>query len=202
MLHFKHRGELEPRLAQLAPGNASEGDASKGDDETDPADGMSVCESDVTSVSNSPSEGTSLSGASTTVREDGTHSSRGSIARESFHRQVTRTDVSIMKALHTDGNELPSSPSLRGINGMLEAITAEGEEVVVFCGIIDILQQWRLYKKTEHSLKSVYYMGSSAGVSVIPPGQYTTRFVEHLLTKFKPDSALRGSPVLHVSAEL
>ena len=52
--------------------------------------------------------------------------------------------------------------------------------------MIDVLQQWRLRKKTEHALKSAYYLSSSAGVSVVPPGIYKDRFVRQLLAKFTP----------------
>ena len=64
--------------------------------------------------------------------------------------------------------------------------TAAGEKLIVYCGVIDVLQQWRLRKKTEHALKSAYYLSSSAGVSVVPPGTYKDRFVRQLLAKFTP----------------
>jgi len=188
MLHFRHRRGHEPRLAQLTPdAAAAEGGDGNGDGDDDNDVKSSTSASTLRSGAMSHSDGSSLSGASTVQRDS-------SAASESFRRQVCNTDASIIKALHSgvasatasDGLVDESPPSLRGINGMLEATTADGEAIVVYCGVIDMLQQWRLRKMTEHTLKSAYYLRSSNGVSVVPPGAYTDRFVQQLLAKFRP----------------
>jgi len=86
----------------------------------------------------------------------------------------------------TSGGEADGEATgpLRGMNGVLHATTADGDELVLHCGIIDVLQQWRLRKMTEHSLKSLYYMGEQ--FSVIPSVPYQERFFTQMMGKFQP----------------
>lgn len=188
MLHFKHLPALEPRLAQLAPTrpmggedgeDATDADGTEGrlDDGADAESGCSRSESGC-SFSDGSVHSSSLSTAPTVMRDS-------SAASACFRRRVGDTDASILKVLQPGGDECTP---LRGINGMLEATTADGKELVVYCGVIDILQHWRLRKRTEHAIKSAYYLSSSAGISVVPPGEYTDRFVQQMLAKFRPST--------------
>ena len=43
--------------------------------------------------------------------------------------------------------------------GGIPARTADGQKVLLFMGIIDILQSYRLKKKLEHTIKAVYADG-------------------------------------------
>lgn len=44
-------------------------------------------------------------------------------------------------------------------NGGIPARSAKGERLLLFIGIIDILQSYRLFKKFEHAWKSVLHDG-------------------------------------------
>ena len=49
--------------------------------------------------------------------------------------------------------------------GGIPARTADGRKVLLFMGIIDILQSYRLKKKLEHTLKAIYADGVRGGHS-------------------------------------
>lgn len=173
MLHFIGRPGLEPRAAQLAP-NALSGRSRRGErveDAPEAEDGLS-------SSSGSSSDGTILSAAPTVSRDDSSVSSM-----TDFTRRLADTDASIMSTLHK-GQPCATTEPLRGINGALQATTADGAAVVIYCGVIDVLQPWRLRKMAEHTLKSAYYVSSNDSVSVVPPDAYAERFVKELTSKF------------------
>lgn len=60
-------------------------------------------------------------------------------------------------------------------------------QVHIFYGIIDILQSWRLYKQTEHALKTVRFATQRGGVSVTDPQSYADRFRTKLIARFVPE---------------
>ncbi|XP_057428301.1 phosphatidylinositol 4-phosphate 5-kinase 5-like [Lotus japonicus] len=59
-------------------------------------------------------------------------------------------------------------------------------EVVLFFGIIDILQDYDISKKLEHAYKSIQYDPTS--ISVVDPRQYSRRFRDFLFKIFSEDS--------------
>ncbi|XP_063674808.1 phosphatidylinositol 4-phosphate 5-kinase type-1 alpha-like isoform X2 [Bolinopsis microptera] len=67
-----------------------------------------------------------------------------------------------------------STSSFRRFNGGTLAVNERGEQCLIFLGIIDILQSYRLLKKMEHSWKSIITDGDT--VSVHRPGFYAERF--------------------------
>lgn len=58
-------------------------------------------------------------------------------------------------------------------------------DVVLFMGIIDILQEYNVKKKLEHACKSLQY--DPLKISVVEPKLYAKRFNDFLKTVF-PDS--------------
>ncbi|XP_041848366.1 phosphatidylinositol 4-phosphate 5-kinase type-1 gamma-like isoform X2 [Melanotaenia boesemani] len=77
--------------------------------------------------------------------------------------------------------------------GGIPAVSGKGERLLLFIGIIDILQSYRLIKKLEHSWKSLIHDGDT--VSVHRPGFYAERFYKFCSTVvFKKSSSLRSSP--------
>jgi hypothetical protein len=56
--------------------------------------------------------------------------------------------------------------------------TAKGDHLLLFCGIIDILQSYELNKKLEHSFKSILTDGKA--ISVTRPSFYAKRFQDFL----------------------
>ncbi|XP_053993921.1 phosphatidylinositol 4-phosphate 5-kinase type-1 gamma-like isoform X7 [Hylaeus volcanicus] len=78
--------------------------------------------------------------------------------------------------------------------GGIPARNARGERLLLFLGIIDILQSYRLKKKLEHTWKSMVHDGDT--VSVHRPGFYAQRFQDFMAkTVFKKiPSPLKHSP--------
>ncbi|XP_022909795.1 phosphatidylinositol 4-phosphate 5-kinase type-1 alpha-like isoform X14 [Onthophagus taurus] len=65
--------------------------------------------------------------------------------------------------------------------GGIPARNAKGERLLLYIGIIDILQSYRLKKKLEHTWKSMIHDGDT--VSVHRPGFYAQRFQEFMAKK-------------------
>ncbi|KAE8716916.1 Phosphatidylinositol 4-phosphate 5-kinase 8 [Hibiscus syriacus] len=71
-----------------------------------------------------------------------------------------------------------------------EADSAEAElfevyDVVVYMGIIDILQEYNVKKKAEHAYKSVKF--DPLSISVVEPQHYAQRFIDFLQKKVFPE---------------
>lgn len=78
--------------------------------------------------------------------------------------------------------------------GGIPARNSKGERLLLFIGIIDILQSYRLKKKFEHTWKALLHDGDS--ISVHKPGFYAQRFLDFMAkTVFKKiPSPLKQSP--------
>ncbi|GKV41677.1 hypothetical protein SLEP1_g49177 [Rubroshorea leprosula] len=64
--------------------------------------------------------------------------------------------------------------------------TGEYYEVIMFFGIIDILQDYDITKKLEHAYKSIHYDPTS--ISAVDPKQYSKRFRDFICKIFAGDS--------------
>ncbi|MGH0185318.1 UNVERIFIED_CONTAM: hypothetical protein FKN15_017658, partial [Acipenser sinensis] len=90
-------------------------------------------------------------------------------------------------------NVLPRSVKMHYKMGGIPAKTHKDEKLLIFLGIIDILQSYRLIKKLEHSWKALVYDGDS--VSVHRPSFYADRFLKFMNTRvFKKIHTFRCSP--------
>lgn len=67
---------------------------------------------------------------------------------------------------------------LNHYTGGIPAYLANGDRVLLYIGIIDILQDYRFIKWSEHFIKSIVYDGSA--VSVTDPKVYKKRFVNFM----------------------
>uniref|UniRef100_A0A7N6AG84 PIPK domain-containing protein n=1 Tax=Anabas testudineus TaxID=64144 RepID=A0A7N6AG84_ANATE len=77
--------------------------------------------------------------------------------------------------------------------GGIPAKTHKEEKLLIYLGIIDILQSYRFIKKLEHSWKALVYDGDS--VSVHRPGFYASRFLKFMSGRvFRKTQPLRFSP--------
>lgn len=59
-------------------------------------------------------------------------------------------------------------------------------DVVIYLGIIDILQEYNISKKIEHAYKSIQY--NSLSISVVEPQLYSERFLKFIQTIFPENS--------------
>ncbi|KAL4085031.1 hypothetical protein QTP88_027869 [Uroleucon formosanum] len=80
---------------------------------------------------------------------------------------------SIQADTGTSSDEDCASP-----RGGIPARSGSGDSLLLFVGIIDILQSYRLKKKLEHTFKAIIHDGDS--VSVHRPDFYATRFLDFM----------------------
>ncbi|KAJ8274045.1 hypothetical protein COCON_G00086700 [Conger conger] len=77
--------------------------------------------------------------------------------------------------------------------GGIPAVNGKGERVLLYVGIIDILQSYRLIKKLEHTWKALVHDGDT--VSVHRPSFYAERFMKFMSTTvFRKSTSLKTSP--------
>ncbi|TRZ02816.1 hypothetical protein DNTS_026426 [Danionella cerebrum] len=77
--------------------------------------------------------------------------------------------------------------------GGIPAVNGRGERLLLYIGIIDILQSYRLIKKLEHTWKALVHDGDT--VSVHRPSFYADRFLRFMSsTVFRKTSSLKSSP--------
>uniref|UniRef100_A0A8C1JQ52 Phosphatidylinositol-4-phosphate 5-kinase, type I, alpha, a n=1 Tax=Cyprinus carpio TaxID=7962 RepID=A0A8C1JQ52_CYPCA len=76
--------------------------------------------------------------------------------------------------------------------GGIPAFNSKGEKLLVFIGIIDILQSYRLVKKLEHSWKALLHDGDT--VSVHRPSFYADRFQKFMCNTVFKKPTLKTSP--------
>ncbi|XP_066577428.1 phosphatidylinositol-4-phosphate 5-kinase, type I, alpha, a isoform X2 [Amia ocellicauda] len=76
--------------------------------------------------------------------------------------------------------------------GGIPAKNAKGERLLVYIGIIDILQSYRFVKKLEHSWKALVHDGDT--VSVHRPGFYAERFQRFMCNTVFKKIPLKPSP--------
>lgn len=77
-----------------------------------------------------------------------------------------------------------------------------GQEVMIFGGIIDILQQYGTRKQLEHQYKSIRYQKEKEGISVTDPTHYAARFSKFILAKFIADPTKGAAAVDSFSARI
>lgn len=65
--------------------------------------------------------------------------------------------------------------------------TGEFYEVIMFFGIIDILQDYDISKKLEHAYKSIQYDPTS--ISAVDPRQYSRRFRDFIYKVFAEETS-------------
>lgn len=77
-----------------------------------------------------------------------------------------------------DDQELPDEAGLDNVWGGIPAKNHRGENLLLFIGIIDILQEYGVAKKVEHYWKSLIHDGDT--VSVHRPSFYARRFKQFM----------------------
>ncbi|XP_029469956.1 phosphatidylinositol 4-phosphate 5-kinase type-1 gamma isoform X2 [Rhinatrema bivittatum] len=104
------------------------------------------------------------------------------------------------KALYSTAMESIQGGAARGESidtddtmGGIPAVNGRGERLLLYIGIIDILQSYRLIKKIEHTWKALVHDGDT--VSVHRPSFYAERFFKFMSnTVFRKNSSLKSSP--------
>lgn len=63
----------------------------------------------------------------------------------------------------------------------------ETYDVVLYLGIIDILQEYNMTKKIEHAYKAIQF--DSLSISAVDPTFYSRRFLEFIQKVFPPNAS-------------
>uniref|UniRef100_A0AAQ5ZRV7 PIPK domain-containing protein n=1 Tax=Amphiprion ocellaris TaxID=80972 RepID=A0AAQ5ZRV7_AMPOC len=123
-------------------------------------------------------------------REGGEPGQAGSDGRRPVGQRVLYSTA--MESIQGDGKAAEALTTDDTMGG-IPAKTHKEEKLLIFLGIIDILQSYRFIKKLEHSWKALVYDGDS--VSVHRPGFYASRFLKFMSTSvFRKTQPLRFSP--------
>ncbi|XP_015610207.1 phosphatidylinositol 4-phosphate 5-kinase type-1 alpha isoform X3 [Cephus cinctus] len=111
----------------------------------------------------------------------------------SINRQRLVAHSTAMESIQAESEPIDEEDDVPSPGG-IPARNARGERLLLFMGIIDILQSYRLKKKLEHTWKSMIHDGDT--VSVHRPGFYAQRFQDFMAkTVFKKiPSPLKHSP--------
>ncbi|XP_062528767.1 phosphatidylinositol 4-phosphate 5-kinase type-1 alpha isoform X17 [Bombyx mori] len=110
----------------------------------------------------------------------------------SINRQRLVAHSTAMESIQAESEPIDEEEDVP--SGGIPARNARGERLLLFLGIIDILQSYRLRKKLEHTWKSMIHDGDT--VSVHRPSFYAQRFLDFMAkTVFKKiPSSLKHSP--------
>ncbi|KAK3094366.1 hypothetical protein FSP39_000800 [Pinctada imbricata] len=123
---------------------------------------------------------------------------------------LNRSGTSLARAKSIKGRIAQYSTAIESINqtdsydeeeededvppGGIPAKNDKGERLLLYLGVIDILQSYRLKKKLEHTMKAIVIDGDT--ISVHRPSYYSQRFQEFMSTKVfrKMQTPLKHSP--------
>lgn len=114
-----------------------------------------------------------------------------------FDRQKSKREKLVAHSTAMESIQATSDPVDIGEEmppGGIPARNHKGERILLFVGVIDILQSYRLMKKLEHTFKAMIHDGDT--VSVHRPGFYAERFMNFMSSKIfkKIPSSLKHSP--------
>ncbi|KAM9349941.1 phosphatidylinositol 4-phosphate 5-kinase type-1 gamma-like [Symphorus nematophorus] len=122
-------------------------------------------------------------------QSQGSPAGGGDEKRRAAQRALYSTAMESIQGGSTCRDTLDHDDTMGGI----PAVGGKGERLLLFIGIIDILQSYRMIKKLEHTWKSLIHDGDT--VSVHRPSFYAERFYKFCSTiVFKKSCSLRSSP--------
>ncbi|XP_041429774.1 phosphatidylinositol 4-phosphate 5-kinase type-1 alpha isoform X2 [Xenopus laevis] len=115
------------------------------------------------------------------------------------HAQSDTRRPAAQKALYSTAMESIQGEARRGgaietddQMGGIPARNAKGERLLLYIGVIDVLQSYRFMKKLEHSWKALVHDGDT--VSVHRPGFYADRFQKFMCVSVFKKIPLKTSP--------
>ncbi|XP_064471030.1 phosphatidylinositol 4-phosphate 5-kinase type-1 alpha-like isoform X2 [Ornithodoros turicata] len=111
---------------------------------------------------------------------------------KSVNRQRLAAFSTAMESIQADVEPIDQDENVP--TGGIPARNSKGERLLLFLGVIDILQSYRLKKKLEHTWKSMFHDGDA--VSVHRPSFYAQRFQDFMAKRVfkKIPSPLKHSP--------
>ncbi|MCJ8737716.1 hypothetical protein PDJAM_G00027240 [Pangasius djambal] len=124
-------------------------------------------------------------------REQNTEGSQSSSdgKRPPAQKALYSTAMESIQGASACGEDIDTEDTMGGI----PAVNSKGERLLLYIGIIDILQSYRLIKKLEHTWKALVHDGDT--VSVHRPSFYADRFFRFMSsTVFRKSTSLKSSP--------
>uniref|UniRef100_A0A8B9K7K5 Phosphatidylinositol-4-phosphate 5-kinase, type I, gamma a n=1 Tax=Astyanax mexicanus TaxID=7994 RepID=A0A8B9K7K5_ASTMX len=124
-------------------------------------------------------------------REQQTEGSQGSSdeKRPLAQKALYSTALESIQGASACAEDIDTEDTMGGI----PAVNSKGERLLLYIGIIDILQSYRLIKKLEHTWKALVHDGDT--VSVHRPSFYADRFFRFMSsTVFRKSTSLKSSP--------
>ncbi|XP_066968047.1 phosphatidylinositol 4-phosphate 5-kinase type-1 alpha-like isoform X14 [Macrobrachium rosenbergii] len=119
-----------------------------------------------------------LNGGEGGADEGGSSGAEGLIRSRSINRHKLVAHSTAMESIQADSDPIDEEDHVPP--GGIPARNAKGERLLLFLGIIDILQSYRLKKKLEHTFKSMIHDGDT--ISVHRPNFYAERFRKFMET--------------------
>ncbi|XP_077285274.1 phosphatidylinositol 4-phosphate 5-kinase 59B isoform X2 [Arctopsyche grandis] len=112
--------------------------------------------------------------------EEGTTGERSALTRtRSINRQRLVAHSTAMESIQAESEPIDEDEDVPP--GGIPARNGKGERLLLFVGVIDILQSYRFRKKLEHTWKSMIHDGDT--VSVHRPSFYAQRFQDFMAKK-------------------
>lgn len=147
---------------------------------------LAIKRADVDRTESTGSSG--VGGGGGLVSGDGTSLTR----TRSINRQRLVAHSTAMESIQAESEPIDEQHDVPP--GGIPARNSKGERLLLFLGIIDILQSYRLKKRLEHSFKAMVHDGNT--ISVHRPDFYSKRFFEFMGKRVfnKIASPLRHSP--------
>ncbi|XP_006821157.1 phosphatidylinositol 4-phosphate 5-kinase type-1 alpha-like [Saccoglossus kowalevskii] len=149
---------------QLRQKNADDLEKSDGKGESSRGESQSAAEEEPSTSQNQASR--------QVLSRSRSYNNRQRVAAFSTPREIIQTDHPV-RTQEQDEEEDDEEPT-----GGIPAKNAKGERLLLFIGIIDILQCFKLKKKLEHTFKAMVHDGDT--VSVCRPSFYAQRFQDFL----------------------
>lgn len=116
----------------------------------------------------------------------------GAVALDQARPQVQKSlYCTALEAIQSEPTRMGSMDT-EDRTGGIPARNSKGERLLVYMGIIDILQSYRLAKKIEHSWKALVHDGDT--VSVHRPGFYADRFQKFMCNTVFRKMTVKTSP--------
>lgn len=115
------------------------------------------------------------------------------INRSRSVKQRVTAYSTVMESIHAEAEPIDEEDDIPP--GGIIARNTKGERLLLFLGVIDILQSYRLKKKVEHTLKSMFTDGDT--VSVHRPSFYASRFLDFMAKRVFKKMPSRTSQPAH-----
>lgn len=119
-------------------------------------------------------------------RQNSLKSNAGYLNALSGLRQRPNGGIKMCRSKVQIGYNMPARACRRLANGKVDPNPKEAYDVLLYFGVIDILQEYDMGKKLEHAYKSFQF--DSLSISAVDPALYSKRFQHFMQEIFLADT--------------